>query len=257
MLWQLSLLPDGSVHLSFLDIGQGDSALIVSPTGKQIVIDTGPDLSTLQRLGERMPFFDRSIDLLILSHPNLDHIAATPEILKRYAVSAVLIAGTPYQLGVYERSLSLMREKGIPVIEAHSAKSIDLGDGLAIDVLWPPEGSWGKEWKNENNASVVARVRYGENTALFTGDIESDAESALLQTGYDLASDVLKVAHHGSRTSTSTGFLLAVRPSLAVISVGARNRFGHPRSEVLSRLTHYGIPYKRTDRDGTVEVVWK
>ncbi len=241
----------------FFDIGQGDSALIVSPTGKQAVIDTGPDLSSLERIAERMPFFDRSIDLLILSHPNLDHIAATPELLTRYSVGSVLITGTPYRLGAYERALAIIREKGIPVIAVHPSQSIHFGDGLSIDMLWPPQGSWGRAWKNVNNASVVARVRFGEHAALFTGDIESDAESALLQSGIDISAEVLKVAHHGSRTSTSTGFLLAVHPSLAVISVGARNRFGHPRQETLSRLSHYGIPFKRTDIDGTVEVVWR
>lgn len=246
-------LPDGNTHLSFFDVGQGDAALIRTPSGKHIVIDGGPDLSLLEHLGTHLPFFNRKIDLLVLSHPNLDHMSAFLDILKRYDVKEVLLAKTHYDLPRYEGMLRMIAEKNIPVTFAISGQRISYDDGLMIDVLWPhPEFSTNES----NDLSVVLRLHDGIHSALFTGDIEARAEGEILHTGFDLRSDILKVPHHGSRTSSSTGFLLSINPSFAMISVGRENRYGHPHPITLKKYETLSIPVWRTDRQGTMEVVW-
>ncbi len=249
-------MPDGRVHLWFFDVGQGDAALVVTPSGRQIVVDGGPDGSLLSALGKTMPFFDRSIDLLVLTHPHLDHIASFPEILRRYQVSSVLMTGIAYKMGRYEEFLSLLKDEGATVILADPARDIDMGDGVHLDVLWPPPGFLGKTAKELNDTSVAFKLTWNGNSALFTGDIEAPAEKALLASKQDLRADLLKVGHHGSDTSSGTGFLLAVSPHLAVISCGRNNTYDHPDPAILDRLTHFHIPYRITARDGTVSLTW-
>jgi competence protein ComEC len=252
---EVRLMPDGRLHLYFLDVGQGDSCLIVTPSGRQVVIDGGPDGSALAGIGRHLSLFDRSIDLLVMSHPQLDHMASFPEILRRYRVGAVLMTGVWADLPQYSEFLELIRSTKTHVILADPSHDMDLGDGTVLDVVWPPPGLAGKALSNLNNTSVILRVlEHGHSVALFTGDIEADGETALLKTGVDLRADILKVGHHGSKTSTSTGFLLAVHPEIAAISVGADNSFGHPSPSVIDRLTHFGIQIRRTDLEGDVEI---
>ncbi|MBI5156217.1 MBL fold metallo-hydrolase [Candidatus Peregrinibacteria bacterium] len=248
---EVSLHAHGKTVIHFFDVGQGDSTLIVSPSGKQILIDGGPDFSALEGLGRAMPFFDRTIDLLVLSHPQTDHILAFPEILRRYNVSAVLMTGIAYNLPRYEKFLTLLRGQKIPVIIANPAKDIDAGDGLVLDIVWPPPVLFGEKIKEVNNSSIVLRVLYGNHSALFTGDMETSEENEVLRSGADLRADIIKVPHHGSKTSSSTGFLLVVRPQLAVISVGKENTYGHPNKGIVDRYARFGIPV-RTTMAGTI-----
>jgi competence protein ComEC len=247
--------PDGDVSVHMLDIGQGDSIFITGPSGQQILIDGGPDLSALQGIGKRMSFFDRTIDLLILSHPHRDHLFAFPAILKRYNVKAVLFTGVDYPQPQYEEFVNTLRREHIPVIIADPSKDIDMGDGLFLDVLWPlpiyvgnPDPSGG------NDSSVVVKLIYGEDSILFTGDMEKPEEDEVLASGADLSADILKAAHHGSKTSSSTGFLLAVDPQLILISVGKENPFNHPSPEIVERFEHFGIPYRSTAQEGTITI---
>ncbi len=248
--------PDGHLHVYFLDVGQGDSALIVTPSGRQIIIDGGRDDSTLEHLGKLMPLSDRSIDLLILTHPQLDHIFAFPSILRRYSVERVLMTGVDYKLGRYREMLELLRKKNIPVTISDPAKDIDFGDGVTLDIVWPPAGLFGTSPKQVNDTSIVARLVYGTGSVLFTGDMEEKAEKELLATGTALRSTVLKVGHHGSKTSSGTGFLLAVAPRLAVISCSKDNTYGHPNPGILQRFKSLGIPVRVTAWEGTVEVTF-
>jgi len=242
----------GMAVAHILDVGQGDSILLVSPTGKQVVIDGGPDLSTLKELAARMPFFDRSIDLVVLTHPNLDHLAAFPSLLARYRVGQVLFTGVSFESDAYREFLDLVDAQDIPILTPDSSHDIDLGDGLRLDVVWPTADLWGAPTKDENNTSIVLRAIAGSSSLLLTGDMEEEEEREVLASGADIRSTYLKVAHHGSKTSTSTGFLLAVDPELAVISVGAKNSYGHPHPIVLERLRHFGVPVRTTAQEGTI-----
>ncbi len=249
-------LPDGKLHVAVLDIGQGDGLLITTPGNQRIVIDGGPDLSLLERLGEELPFFGKTIHLLILSHSDADHVTAFPEILRRYNVQKVLLTGIARDTAIYSAFLDAVSETDAEVLLAEADGDIDLGEGVTLDILWPLQNMFGDEVKETNNTSIVAKLSWKDHEILLTGDIEEKVEEALLKEGIDLRSDILKVAHHGSRTSSSTGFLLAVAPELAVISVGSENTYGHPHPSVLGRFQALGIPVRRTDKEGTVEVVF-
>lgn len=252
------ILPDGRLHIVFLDVGQGDSALIVTPSGKQIVIDGGPgEGSVLAGLSRRMSLFDRTIDLLVLTHPQLDHLFAFPDLLRRYRVERILMTGVQYDLPRYREFLQLIREQRIPVWIADPRKDIDFGDGVLLDIIWPPPTLFNAAVKDVNNTSIMLRVLFGTGAvALFTGDAEEKEERAALASGADLSASVLKVGHHGSKTSSGTGFLLAVHPQLAAISCGEKSRYGHPHAVILGRLRALGIPVRATVWEGPIELTY-
>lgn len=251
---EILLSGDGTTWVHTLSVGQGDSILIVSPSGSQILIDGGPNLSLLEHLGKHLPFFDRHIELLIFTHPDADHIAALPSVLKRYSVGAVLLTGIKKDSGRYQAILSAITSQNIPVLFPENQKDIHFSDGLILDIVAPEHSLLNKEVAKANDTSIVLRLMYGKDTMLFTGDIEEIAEQKILESGADLRSTIIKVAHHGSRTSSSTGFLLAVQPEAAIISSGKNNQFGHPHLDVLERYRHFKIPTRDTAREGTISL---
>ena len=253
---EASKFPDGCMHVDVFDVGQGDAIFLTTPSGKQVLVDGGPDLSLLEHLGKAMSFLDRSIDLLVLTHPHKDHLTALPEILKRYNVGEILLADVKHDSGRYRLLLDKVLATNTPVTFAHTSRTIQFDDGVVIEILWPLQSGVGAE-KNPNNTSIVTRIAYKDHSMLLTGDIEEKTEAALLATGMDIQSTILKVAHHGSKSSSSTGFLLAANPVEAVRSYGSNNRFEHPHGEVISRLVDLGIPYKETAKSGTVSYIFE
>ena len=251
---ELQLQPDGKLHVHFLDVGQGDATLIVTPSGKQILVDGGPNMDTLEYLGRFLPFFDREIDLLVLTHPNADHLMALPEVLRRYRVQHILLSGADYSLRRYEAMVQEILSRNISVVLADPARDIDMGDGTVIDVLWPSPDELGNF--DVNNASVVVRVLFGNHAILLPGDMEKKAEIAMLRMGGNMKANVLKVPHHGSKSSSSTGLLFAVRPGLGIVSAGRNNRFGHPHAEVVERYENMGIPLRSTAKEGTISLTF-
>ncbi len=249
-------LPDGKNHLYFFDVGQGDSALFVTEENHQILVDGGQDSSLMESLSQVVPFFDRSLDLVILSHPHADHMGGLIEVLKRYKVDRVMITGVEYKSSIYQEFLSNLNEE--QVLWADSETDLSLG-GLTIDVLFPPQQILLQEIDNLNNSSIVFKAEFAENSVLFTGDIEKEVEAYLLKhTDVEvLNSEVLKVAHHGSLSSSRMSFLKAVSPNIAVIQSGRENRFGHPHQEVLDRLKNLGVrEILRNDLEGMIEFIW-
>lgn len=247
--------PDGLVHIHVLDIGQGDSIFITGPEGQQILVDGGPDLSALTGIAKHMSFFDRSIDVLVLTHPHLDHVAAFPEILRRYSVGLIIFTGVDSATAPYRQTLAIMNEQRTPVLIADPKQDVDLGGGMTLDMLWPPPEYAGIQTKKDlNDTSVVAMLRFGADSMLLTGDMEGPEEDELLASGEDIHANILKVGHHGSRTSTSTGLLLAVDPKVAVISAGRNNSFGHPHASTIARLRQFGIPTHVTAWEGEVNL---
>jgi competence protein ComEC len=245
-------LPDGRLHVVFLDVGQGDAIFIQTPSGKQALIDGGPsDTALLSQLGRRMPFWDRSIDLVLLTHPESDHVTGLIAVLERYQVDTVVFREMAMDSATYDRWLEAVAEEGAAVYQGEAGLRLTLDQGLEMVVLHPGVGVW----EEANNNSVVTRLTYGQVSVLLTGDIEAEVEAQLVgaQRVAPLRSTVLKAAHHGSCSSTTQAFLDAVDPEIAVISVGADNRFGHPCEEVLERLGD--LPTYRTDERGAVEVI--
>jgi competence protein ComEC len=259
LVWSVALTtPDDKLHVSFLDVGQGDAILIQTPNGQDILIDGGPDLQKINlELSKKLPFWDRTIDLVVCTQPQADHITGLVEVLLRYKVRQVLEPGVSYNSSIYQEWCNLVEDKGIEYNIARAGQEIDLGDGIKIEVLNPPESLWKGTSDDVDNNGVVLRLSWGKVSFLFTADIREEVEFELIGQRANLKSTVLKVAHHGSKTSTTSQFLAAVAPEVAVISVGADNTFGHPSPEVMERLIdRLGEDnVYRTDEDGTIEFI--
>ncbi len=250
-------LPDGKLHVTFLNVGQGDAIFIQTPSGRQVLIDGGPsETALLSQLGRRMPFWDCSIDLVLLTHPESDHVTGLIAVLERYRVDAVVFREMALDSATYARWLEVVAAEGAAVHEGKAGLRLALDEADArhpVEMVVLHPGSQLEE--DANNNSVVTRLTYDQVSLLLTGDSEAEVEANLVGAHRDapLQSTVLKVQHHGSCSSTSQAFLEAVDPEVVVISVGADNRFGHPCDEVLQRLD--GLPVYRTDERGAVEIV--
>jgi len=240
----------GILTVAFLDVGQGDAIFIDAPNGNQILLDGGPDRKVLTALGRVMPFYDRSIDLLVASHPDADHIGGLVDVLERFRVGAILEPELEPETQVYQRLAALVSQKGVELINPLRGTRVDLGSGIFLEILSPDRSPLG--W-DPNDASLVARLVDGPTSFLLTGDAPAKIERYLASLdGNRLHSDVLKASHHGSRTSTAEEFLGAVRPKYVVISVGANNRYGHPHSEVLDRLAQFDTEILQTSESGDI-----
>jgi competence protein ComEC len=244
---------DRLLRIYFMDVGQGDAILIQNFNGNQVLIDGGPDNSVLEQLAKVMPFNDRSIDLVVLTHPHKDHIIGLIEVLKRYEVDQILENSYDYKASEYDEWIQTKSK--LNIIQAVTGEVVDLGGGVKIKVIFPGESESGKYISNANNTSVVLKLEYGNESILLTGDIESSIEKKLAMNGSDIDSDFLKLAHHGSKTSSIEQFINAVSPVAAFIEVGAGNTFGHPAQSTIERLEKNGIKYYRTDKDGTIELI--
>ena len=256
VLWlRLADGPDGLLRVHFLDVGQGDSTLIVTPSGRQMLIDGGPDGDVVsQRLSGVLPGGDRSLDVVLMTHLDSDHSQGLLAVLERFAVGAVL-TGPPTADGPvrpeWEQTLA---RKGISPMEVSAGHRIVLDDGVELEVLNPAPGH---PLGDANNDSVAVRLQYGNVSVLLAADMEDEAELRLAGSGAEISSTVLKAGHHGSGTSSAQKFLDAVGPEIAVVSAGLDNQYGHPAPEALERLEASVGPQNvyRTDLQGTIEFV--
>jgi competence protein ComEC len=250
-------MPDDKLRVSFLDVGQGE-AILIQKGSQQVLVDGGPSPQALAlALGSKMPFWDRTIELVVLTHPHADHLTGLVEAVKRYRVERVLYPESDYDSPLCREWLGLIGERDIECTIAQAGQEIDLGDGVMIEVLNPQIPPLIGTNSDINNNSVVLHLSAGEVSFLLTGDIEREAEFGLIARGSDLSGTVLKVGHSGSATSTTPEFLAEVSPGVAVISVGKENRFGHPSGEVVGRLEEKlgaGNIF-RTDQRGTIEFI--
>ena len=250
--------PDGRLHVVFDDVGQGDAALITTPSGQHILVDGGPDPAVAARLlGSRLPFWDRTVDLVVLTHPHADHVTGLTEVLRRYDVKLVLEREIDHQSPPLAAWREELAEEGAVVSQAWAGQMITVGDGVFAHVLWPPQTQSTEAPSDLNSASVVLRLTYGDVSFLLTGDLLSEGEAGLLALGAAIDSEVLKVAHHGSRSSSSGVFLQAVSPVAAVISSGEGNRFSHPDPETVDALLGHvdeALLFMTSER-GSVEFV--
>jgi len=250
-------MPDDKLHISFLDVGQGD-AILIQKGNQQVLVDGGPSPQAISLgLGSKMPFWDRTIDLVILTHPSADHVTGLVEVLQRYEVKQVLYPDLDFESDIYDEWLRVIEEKDIEHTLAQAGQQIDLGEGVVIKVLNPQTPLLTGTDSDIDNNGVVLHISMGEMSFLLTADTMCQAEWELIARRANLTSTVLKVGHHGSDTSTSLEFLAVVDPQLSVISVGAENRFGHPSDEVITRLEERigSENIYRTDEHGTIEFI--
>ncbi len=247
--------PDGLLQVHFLDVGQGDSTLIVTPLGRQVLIDGGPDGDvTSQRLAEVMPGGDRSLDVVLMTHLDADHSHGLLDVMDRFAVGAVLTGPHSMDSAIRPQWEQALERNGVTPVEVSAGHRVVLEDGVALEILNPVPG---RLFGDSNNDSVAARLVYGKTSVLLAADMEEVAELRLVNSESSVTSTVLKAGHHGSGTSTSQRFLDAVEPSAAVVSAGLDNQYGHPAPEVVERLeASVGAEnVYRTDLQGTITFV--
>lgn len=250
LIWQI---PDDKFHIYFLDVGQGDSIFIKTPENHQILIDGGAYGKVIEQLGEVMPYFDKSIDFVMLTHPDNDHLGGLVEVLKRYRVDNVVLTGIQDNSSTYIEFLKVIDKKNINVYFADSDMDLYFGNVL-FDTIFPTDSLIGKKFEAINDTSLVTKITFGKDSILLTGDLESAMEKRLVLSGADLSADILKAGHHGSKTSSGIDFLNAVSPKVVVIQVGKNNSYGHPAPTILRNFYRANVEkIYRTDIDGRVE----
>ena len=246
------------VKVSFLDVGQGDAIFIEAPNGVQVLVDGGPGDAVQRQLPEVMRFWDRSIDILVATHPDADHIGGLPEVLRRYRVDYVLDTEIGSDTGVYDEYTYQRDRSRAERIQAQAGGVIvlDRERGVFIEVLFPGKNII--DVSDKNDTSIVLRLVYGESEVLLTGDASTKIEKYLVSKyGKNLESDILKLGHHGSKTSTSEEFLQVVSPSSVVISAGKDNRYGHPHQEVIRGVQDFGSNIYSTNEADAVRFMMR
>lgn len=241
-----------SAHLevSFFDVGQGDSIFIQTPQKHQVLIDGGPSYTkVLEGLSSQMPLGDKEIDLIILSHPESDHMTGLLSVLENYKVDNVLWTGIEKEGEKFESWKRMIKEEGAHIYYANQGDKVIMND-IVMEVVHPFSSLEGEKKDDSNDSSVVVKMLYGDSSFLFTGDISSKTEKLI----NDVDVDVLKIPHHGSKYSTSNNLLSKTSPLIAVIQVG-KNSYGHPTEEVLTRISNFGIKVLRNDTNGNIKIV--
>ena len=252
------------LEVSFFDVGQGDAIFIESKDGTQILIDGGPPNKILPQLGSKMRFFDRFIDVVALTHPHADHVSGLIEVLERYNVGMIIESGVDYHTAEAKIFESLIAEKKLKKVTVDHPINLNFANGAALKFIYPEESFSGMTLKNVHDSALVSELDFEDKKILLMSDAEKNLEKRLVAEGRVGDVDVLKTGHHGSKTSSNDFFLRVTKPEYAIISSGARNRYGHPAPEVLSRLAAAGAKIFRTDLDGTItleirdgNLIWK
>lgn len=244
---------DGYLKVVFLDVGQGDAIYIEAPNGKQMLIDGGSDAKLLSSLSEVMPFADRSIDIILATHGDMDHIGGFPVLIDNYKIKNIIENGASSPSKIFSSLEEKVQKQKINKIIAKRGMKIILDDdkNIYFEIIFPDRDI--REFES-NDGSIVGKLTYGESTFMFTGDASAYTEN-LIGWNEDkkmLDSDVLKLGHHGSKTSSSVLWLERVSPEVAIVSVDKNNKYGHPHKEILDRLFNIGIPYLSTADKGNI-----
>jgi competence protein ComEC len=264
--YQNAKFNDGKLHLVVCDVGQGDAIFIRTPNGSNILVDGGPDDSALNCLSNHMPFWDRTIELMVLTHPHTDHLTGLISVLSRYKVMHYVTENVKSEATSFKRLQAALAVQRLTAKYTTSGERIDFADKTHLLTVWPTN-EWMETLKLQDSKNLGAEgssldvngfcliqlLSYGNFKALLTGDAGSIVEDKIAAEVGKV--DVLKVPHHGSKTGMSEYFLSEVQPSLAIISVGANNKYGHPAKSALDLLSSHNIKYLRTDQNGEVEVV--
>lgn len=261
--------PDGYLHLKVFDVGQGDALFVRTPRGRTVLVDGGPDARISDLLSAELPFFSRTIDLVILTHPHSDHFNGLIDVLGRFEVRNIAFNESSVETKSYLKFLEAVLEEkkgGAKVVEVMKGDKITL-DELVLTILWPEREAGkiqglnpldpGSDKININDLSIVSVLSYKNFDIFLPGDQQTDGVERMFDTAVPANVEVLKVAHHGSRNGVNERILEALRPKVGIISVGLKNRYSHPHQEALDLLNKFKVRVLRTDQDGTIEIVSK
>lgn len=247
-IWKEILLEERQPSFYFLDVGQGEASLLIFPQSIRILIDAGPQKGLSQILGKYLNYFEKRIDLMILSHPNLDHYFGFFEIIEKFSPRLFIFNGFSSENEIFQNLLSNISQKGIPILVLKAGDRIKIGNNV-LEILSPAIDCFNQ---NFNETSLVIKAKINNFQILFTGD----ASTEILNSLTNLQADVLKISHHGSRKGTNQKFLELVQPKIALIGAGANNPYHHPHQEVIELLKKVGSSIFRTDLNGTLRIIF-
>lgn len=245
---------NNNLEVSFIDVGQGDAIFIKTPEKHQIFIDFGSGQG-INDLNKKIPWWNKKIDLIIITHPHDDHIIGLIQIIKNYKIKNIMYTGIVYDSPAYLELLEKIEKKNIPLLVPQENQSIKLGKNCDLNIIFPWENFYNKEIDNLNNSSIISQLNCQNSKFLFMGDAEEEVENKLLEKNMDIKSDILKIGHHGSITSSQQEFLEKIAPQMAIIMVGKNNKFNHPSLRILKRLEKLKIKTLRTDLNGTITII--
>jgi len=234
----------------FFDVGQGDATLIRTANQINILIDGGPDNAVIYKLGEALPFYDRQIDLMILTHPQMDHLTGLIEVIKRFEVKTIMAPDVESDSAIYQTFLEIIKQKKIKTVFVQNPLLIPIDQKTKLVFLWPQKNLLTKKSKNLNDYSIVTQLIYKNTSVLVMGDFEK--EEILASQNLDLTSEILRAGHHGAKDANSDKFIKTVSPIYAVISAGQNNPYGHPHAQTLQNLNRLNINIFRTDLSGDI-----
>lgn len=247
--------PDDLLHVYFLDVGQGDSIYIRTKNNVDMLIDGGPGSKVLYELGEVIPFYDRKIDYILLTHPHSDHIAGLIEVIKRFDIGQVILTDATSSSKEYLEFLTTINQKNIPTKIVRSGDEIYLDEETRFKVFWPDQSYKEKNITNLNDTSIVGKLSYYDFDIIFSGDSENHAQQEIINLyKEELPAEIFKVSHHGSKNGALKEFINIINPELSIICVGDKNRFGHPHQILLDELTSSGSKVLRTDQNGRIKI---
>lgn len=256
LLFSLMQLPDGRLHLKIYDVGQGDAIFIKTPKGNRLLVDGGPGDLVIEPLSWDLPLFDRSLDLVLLTHPHADHVGGLTEVLRRFKAKNIVFSAVDVKTATFRSFLDEAARQGREGAKVSAVKKGDriLIGGVTLNILWP-ENEEPVNVNNENNLSIVSQLNFGNFNVFLPGDQEKDEFGRMAGKTKMEAVEVLKVAHHGSKNGLDRRVLETLRPQIGVISAGRGNKYGHPSPETINLLDDFSAKIYRTDVVGTVEIV--
>ncbi|MFA7600964.1 MAG: MBL fold metallo-hydrolase [Patescibacteria group bacterium] len=250
---QLIKNKENNLKIYFLESGQADSILIKTPEKQNIIIDLGSQIG-LKKLNQKIPWWDKKINLLIITHPHDDHIAGIPLLLEKYKIEKIIFTGIECETPLYQEILKQIKNKKIDLLIPQEKQKIILGKKCELNFLYPQESLNKKTIENLNNSSIINQLKCNGIISLFMGDAEEIVEKKILEKNYNLKSDILKIGHHGSISSSHQEFLEKVKPKISIIMVGEKNKFNHPHLRTIKKLQKIGSLIFRTDLNGTITV---
>jgi competence protein ComEC len=245
------LKPTETFQATFFDVGQGDAMLFQTPKNIKILIDGGRDNKIINELGKYLSWLDRDIDIVIATHDDADHIFGLVQVLEKYNVKILFVSLPNSSNPIMQKVIDTAKDRNIKIITVEKPGQIETEDGVTLKFLFPTTNQDMVE--DGNNASIVTQIIYQDKKILSTGDLGILGEKYLVNLyGNELKSNILKLGHHGSNTSTSAEFLQKVRPEVAIVSAGRQNQFGHPHESVISLVKNFGIQIRQTQTEGNI-----